>query len=374
MNNRKKLFGIILTGIILFMSLLTTTQVTGTADPTKVVTWGVVRENLVVNYIVAEFETPDGATEGEVALGYNPFELNTPFWGENISIAQGDTLKLKIDTRNDKWENETGDSSIIVEPWIHYFLGWAPVQGTLGGGTNASLIHDGSAQWITQILLRCALLSKSHKIPYKPYDAVDPTKYDNYFVSTLGNATDNGTIYPGHWVGSSDIHNGTFEVDSTYHMRGDAGGIKNKVYNKIPATWNGTTATWNYSYTMYGYTDGGYYGIQLSRCYDYGKGWEDPRPFFTVVTDNTTGIANSIEFDFSFTSAWKYVDDDGHTFWNLTGNGPDIAHPLTTQVAKLKFVILRCPCVDTGDVFGIVSIVTIASIAVLAVFINRRRK
>jgi hypothetical protein len=373
MRKRQILLGIFLATLMLSMISLQANHATGQVDTTKPATFSGVYENQVLNYRVEEFETPGGQTEGDVALGYNPFEGGTPFWGENITIAQGDTLYMKIDTRNDTWEAETGDSSIIVEGWVHYFLGWAPVMGTLAAGTtNCSLINAGVAQWTTQILLRSAMLTETQKMTYRPYDAANPTKYDNTYISTLGDKTDEGTIDAGNWQGawwSSDEHNATFEVHSTWHMRGD-GNITNKVYNKIPATFDGNLATWDYGYTMYGYADGGYYGIQLSRAYDYGKGWEGIRPFFTVVTDNTTGIAQSITFDFSSTSAFKFVDSDDETFWSLSGNGDAIAHPLTTQVAKLKLVLIPTATPGFEAVFVFVGI----SIVALVFIMYRKRK
>jgi hypothetical protein len=374
MKKRQMLLGIFLATLMLSMISLQANHATGDVDPAKPATWSGVSENQELRYLVAEFETPGGDTEGEVALGYNPDEGPTPFWGQNITIAQGDTVYMKINTRNDTWEAQTGDSSIIVEGWVHYFLGWAPVMGTLGPETtNCSVINAGVAQWTSQLLLRSAMLSESHKMTFKPYDAADPTKYDNTFISTLGDKDDNGTIYAGMWSGApappaADVHNATFDLHSCWHMRGDAGGIKNKAYNKIPATWEGNIATWDYGYTMHGYADGGWYGYQLSRAYDYGKGWEGIRPYFTVKTDNTTGIAQEIEFDFSSTSAFKFVDTDGHTMWNLTGNGPDIAHPITTQVSKLKLTLIAAtPAFEAVFVFVGISIVAL-------VFIMYRRR
>ncbi len=384
--------GIFLAALMLSMISLQANQAVGASiDPTKPVTWSGVFENMVVKYLVEEFETPSGKNEGEVALGYDPFSYGSynrwlrPFWGDNITIAEGDTIVMKVDTRNDSWEVDSGDSSIIVEPFAHYYLSFAPIAGHRNlGGTNCSLIHNGKAQWVTQILLRTALLPETQKIYFGPYDPADPTKWDNYYIPILGDATDNGTIAPGNWheiLGetpsrvSVDYHTVDFDPDSTFFMRYEnienenftsLGEALMKVYNKIPATFDGNLATWNFSYTMFNWDVWG--AKMVSRCYDYGHGWENPRPFWKVVTDNNTGIAQSIEFDMSLDSAWKFKDDRGHTFWGLRGV-EHISHPLTTQIAKLKLTLIPTVAPAFEAVFVFVGI----SIVALAVFISRRR-
>ncbi|MFX0064143.1 MAG: hypothetical protein ACFFC7_18380 [Candidatus Hermodarchaeota archaeon] len=299
-------------------------------------------ENMILKYNFTEFEIFTGLTTGSASIGYDP---DHNFQGTALTVSQGDTLWVKVDTHLNSWENETGEHYLLYSSWDYGVSSWGPE-------CNVSLIHDGTYFEVDEVFSRMMLFPIKQRLMYPPNDGRDHTAT---MLDVFGSHDDNGTIDPGSWSGSdNDLKsNVTYEWNSTYYMFYDCeaefGYPENNLhlqYLKIPATFSKDDVTghllahWNYSYYEMDYTlftAGSYRWASWA----YAHGYWPLLPFVNIVTDVETGISQSIEFYFGSDSAWKNT-----TLW-------DGEHPFSLQVTKLKLELMNItyagPHISTQD-------------------------
>ncbi|MFX0092335.1 MAG: hypothetical protein ACFFBD_11280 [Candidatus Hodarchaeota archaeon] len=110
-----------LTAILLLTIPLGASQSTTSQSSHQAVFADVIQENRWFTYKITEFETPSGASSGPAALGPDGYHT---FWGSNVTITEGDIIRIKVDSRTDDWEAKTGDSSLLYTPWDYGCISW----------------------------------------------------------------------------------------------------------------------------------------------------------------------------------------------------------------------------------------------------------
>ncbi|MFX1255837.1 MAG: hypothetical protein ACFFCZ_29800 [Promethearchaeota archaeon] len=389
MGNRKIIYGYLLTVILLSITSLTASQVTcNTIDP-PVLFSDKIKENMILQYNVTEFQTREGSSTGKASLG-SPIEDfmrggDSWFWGENISLSEGDVINIKVDSRDDEWEQRTGDSSLLYTSWWYGFWSYGPECNVtlFPGGTAPSLYADYE---LNPLFSRMAILPLKQKLLYPPNDGQD---HSNTMTDMFGPHDANGTIDPGSWngTGSTLRSNATYDWNSTYYRFYDSEGFKPLAYLKIPATFsydtalNTTLAHWNYTCdTWFARPHYAGQGRMVSYMWAF-RLWPFP-PLVNVVTDIQTGIAQSMEFYFGNDSAWTMISIYNQTVWRLLhGTGfwlGDVAkwepHILAKQVEALKLDLLSVSYGLPSPGFEAVFVFVGMSLTALAVFFYRKRK
>ncbi|MFX0093896.1 MAG: hypothetical protein ACFFBD_19310, partial [Candidatus Hodarchaeota archaeon] len=329
MGTEKPLVAILLMFIVLFLSFFPISPIVlvhATQNVELAIFSNAIYENLVLQYRITEFESYSGVQNGLVTIGYDSDHF---FRGVALSVTKNDIINIKIDSRDDRWEQYTGDTSMIYSSWDYGLNVWGPECNiTLFPGGNSP-----EASWlpyeVDSVFSRMMVLPQAQLLVYPPNDGRD---YSNYLVPMFGQFDDNGTIDPGTWTGSgySLTSSLTYNPNATYYMFWDVFGVLQLQCLKIPATFSrdaagNLLAHWNYSFYDMGYTlFTSEYFRWISWAYADGL-WPFP-PFTKVITNVNTGITQSVEFYFGEDSAWKR---------NITWVW-GAEHPFLTQCKKLK--------------------------------------
>lgn len=389
MRSKKFVLGIFVAAIMLAMIPLTASQVTVAQITDPAVFSDDVKENMILIYQITEFEAV--GTSGNVSLGYDPSLI---FRGYNLSTSQlgvGKFIYVKVDSRDDNWDVQ---EPLIYERWWAGAQSWSPnmnvtISDVAGPPSFYQRKPEGTtmANELGQVLVRPCVLPIQQKLIYPPtldFSTLLPNTvdYSNYLVDTWGPYDDNGTGYIGDWyyedATNNMVLNYTYDVNSTYYMFTDdwfiyyGGGPEPHVaFNKIPATFTvegeKVLAHWNHSW--YGplsesgnpdQTLFGYHYRYYSGAWDGGI-WPMPA-FMHVTTDIATGIAESVEFDFTDDGAFKNEDIYGTE-----------GHPLASQLSKLKYELYSISY-GAAPGFEITFVFIGISVAALAVYFTRRRK
>ncbi|MFX0094005.1 MAG: hypothetical protein ACFFBD_19865 [Candidatus Hodarchaeota archaeon] len=360
MQLKEILKGVLVALLVLALFPLTASQTSGQASAAPAVFSDQIVENLVLHYEITEFETASGASTGKVAIGYDP---NNLFWGYNLTLSVGDIIYIKIDTRDDTWEQQSSETDIIYSAWDYGVLGWGPeCNVTLFPGGKQPADGNWTALEVDPVFSRMMIFPQAQLLVYPPQDGQD---YSSYMVPMFGSYDDNGTIHPGTWTGSGYtlMCNVTYNPNATYYMYWDATGILQLQYLKIPATFSrdesgNLLAHWNYSYYDMAYTlfNSGY--LRWT-SWAYANGIWPLMPFAKVITNVDTGITQSVEFYFGEDSAWKNA-----AIWGAE-------HPFLTQCGKLKLELKE---IQTTLSFEVAFIFVGLCITAIAVFLSRRQK
>ncbi|MFX1255283.1 MAG: hypothetical protein ACFFCZ_27020 [Promethearchaeota archaeon] len=317
-----------------------------------------IRENMVLWYEITELGTPGGQNHGVAQLG-----PDSQYWfmGANLSIREGDLIRIKVDTINDS-PNEISQFDLV---YTQFWIGF-PVW-TLKANVSLYEQHEGKTdpivESVTELFSRLAILPLQQQIEYPPYGLNET----DYYVSIFGQPDDNGTNGDYKWNAETNQWQMQYHANSTYYMFLDAFGFKHLAYNKIPAIlWTDSLgnryANWSYAF----YDDGPTYTNATATrwtnwaMYD-GFPYLPYAPIINVVTDTATGIAQWMEIDFSSNGALN------NTSILYKWGNTSLPDQLTRFELTLESIVLPAPGFETS------SVVIILLVIALPLLVRRRQ-